>query len=580
MDLYHSRLTLDDLNYLIIKYKIPRDLYPRLPLEGFVMSKLSDDAIGIYHQIFDFFGVRMGLNKVIIFEHWKSCFFLIDRWDISDAMVWRHSDAAIDDPRPAAGSFNMANVRCLSARVIKLRDMPEGVLVLSGLSRVWKNRFCDPVLRGADRNGDDDESDDDDDACVEIPLVTHLRSSTVILPQGTRVGVLLLLLLKTLTLEGKSIMFDDVVVPSGGNDVVGNCEFTREEWDAPHQPTFKIITKEVFKDLVVCKTIVDQFPTPGKMVSRLNDKLATSGASFSMSKGNERKKNIKSLSKSLDNLHSEVARLSAVINKIFKYVVEPLSVILQLKPKNLVRPANVLILMDTRVSTTIAKESTVTPVPKSFELSANVAHVSSVITSEQNKEQVNVVVDRSDFEMADGATPSKSGGVFVQGVSHVLDDVIEATVVESERIFCVPTDVVVALSVGGKATVVESERIFCVPTDVVVALSVGGKGDGSVPSFTVEKEMCDSEPVEWDCCIYNFLFVPSFLFCCRSEAAIPANSALQSMAWLDALNFNWMAYEYIFSSRLIMMIPTPELSSIVSLPKYNLKALVVGVEFA
>ncbi|GKE49877.1 hypothetical protein Tco_1481135 [Tanacetum coccineum] len=30
--------------------------------------------------------------------------------------------------------------------------MPEGVLVLSGLSRVWKSRVCDPVLRGADGN--------------------------------------------------------------------------------------------------------------------------------------------------------------------------------------------------------------------------------------------------------------------------------------------------------------------------------------------------------------------------------------------------------------------------------------------
>nr|GEZ37906.1 hypothetical protein [Tanacetum cinerariifolium] len=58
-----------------------------------------------------------------------------------------HLNAAIDDPRPAAGSFNMADVRRLSAHIIKLRDMPEGVLVLSGLSRVWKNRFCDPVLR-------------------------------------------------------------------------------------------------------------------------------------------------------------------------------------------------------------------------------------------------------------------------------------------------------------------------------------------------------------------------------------------------------------------------------------------------
>ncbi|GKD02301.1 hypothetical protein Tco_1177275 [Tanacetum coccineum] len=144
-------------------------------------------------------------------------------------MVWRHPSAAIDDPRPVADSFSMADIRRLSAHVIKLRDMPDGVLVLSGLSRVWKSRVCDPVLRGADRNGmglwrlpfyctpsatadtvildptqadlaagtpsskvlakaeasqnlfvgDDDGSDDDDDddAWVEIPLVTPFCSA-------------------------------------------------------------------------------------------------------------------------------------------------------------------------------------------------------------------------------------------------------------------------------------------------------------------------------------------------------------------------------------------------------------------
>ncbi|GJY08382.1 hypothetical protein Tco_0375436, partial [Tanacetum coccineum] len=85
-------------------------------------------------------------------KHWNSGFFFIDRRAISDDMVWRHPDAAIDDPRPVAGSFNMVDVCRLGAHVINLRDMPEGVLVLSGLSHVWKSRVYDPVLRGADGN--------------------------------------------------------------------------------------------------------------------------------------------------------------------------------------------------------------------------------------------------------------------------------------------------------------------------------------------------------------------------------------------------------------------------------------------
>ncbi|GJW68417.1 hypothetical protein Tco_0122841 [Tanacetum coccineum] len=75
----------------------------------------------------------------------------------------------------------------------------------------------------------------------------------------------------------------------------------------------------------------------------------------------------------------------------------------------MVHPANVPVPKDTRVSPPITKESTMTPISKSLELSANVAPVSSTIASEQNEEQVNVVIDGSDLEMADGVAPSKFG---------------------------------------------------------------------------------------------------------------------------------------------------------------------------
>ncbi|GKE32603.1 hypothetical protein Tco_1451925, partial [Tanacetum coccineum] len=185
MNLYHSRLTQDYLNELIIKYKIPRDLHPRLPSEEFVMSELSNDAIGVYHRIFNFYGVRIPFSSFLLalikhyktlckqgdwfsfakrrapspvciddnhscMKHWKSGFFLIDQRAIPDYMTWRHPDSAIDDPKPVVGSYRMADVRRLSAHVVKLRDMPEEVLVLFGLSRVWKSRTCDPVLWGAD----------------------------------------------------------------------------------------------------------------------------------------------------------------------------------------------------------------------------------------------------------------------------------------------------------------------------------------------------------------------------------------------------------------------------------------------
>ncbi|GKD67350.1 hypothetical protein Tco_1309458 [Tanacetum coccineum] len=693
MDLYHSRLTQDDLNDLIIKYKIPRDLHPRLPLEEFVTFELPDDAIGAL-SIFEIEPTR----------------------DILDSMVWRHPGAAIDDPRPAAGSFSMADVRRLRAHVIKLRDMPEEVLVLFGLSRVWKSCVCDleephhdtrptfqrlpfyctlpaaadtvipnpspmnltagtpsaKVLAKAEASqkqkactsgatsshvpkrtrsalaqsfgsttrpslfvdNSNDESDDDDDACVEIPLVTPLRSAVVIPSSGNQGGSSVAPAAEgsnTRDSRGKGIMADDATAPSVGvsrprpsfepvpsfrdvsrdaihadffpfsagpyyaiypqDGVVRNCEFTREEWDAPYRPNFGVLTKEVFKDPAVYKTVVDQFPTPGEMVrvealsedklsakmsvlhcmmmshggellsryrgllqshheyvlsldSRLKgyeEKVASlTGLELqSKAKGNERKKKIKSLTKSLDNLHVEVAHLSAALNqatvleavkdeeilrlkitplkfasffcgqfqdsvwkflaydefsrvqgellslaasagfehglplvaqtdyaflnKILEHATEPLSVILQLKPEKVVRSANVPTSGDVLVSPPIVNELTVTPASKSLELSTNVVPASSTVSFEQNEERVNAVVDGSDLKMTDGAAPSKSGSVFVEGVSHILDDVVEVTAVGSERV-----------SFG--------------PTDVVVALSVSEKGDGLVPSSVAGKE--------------------------------------------------------------------------------------------
>ncbi|GKF11744.1 hypothetical protein Tco_0049670, partial [Tanacetum coccineum] len=128
--------------------------------------------------------------------------------------------------------------------------------------------------------------------------------------------------------------------PEGG--VTGNYEFTRKEWDAPYRPTFGVLTKEVFKDPIVCKTVLDQFPTLGEMVrvETLSENQLTAKMSvlhcMMMShvgellarycgylqshhevsaKWKERKKKIKSLTKSLDQLNVEVARLSTALNQ-------------------------------------------------------------------------------------------------------------------------------------------------------------------------------------------------------------------------------------------------------------------------
>ncbi|GJV44589.1 integrase, catalytic region, zinc finger, CCHC-type containing protein [Tanacetum coccineum] len=300
--------------------------------------------------------------------------------------------------------------------------------------------------------------------------------------------------------------------PKGG--IAGNCEFTHGEWDAPYRLTFGVLTKEVFKDPAIYKTVVDQFPTPGEMVrvkslsddqmtvkmsvlhcmmmsrggellaryhglnqshyeyvlsadSRLkgyeekvanmtglelqvvvlkkqvpglNDKLTSFDASFSNSKakGKERKKKIKSLGKSLDNLHAEVARLLAALNQATILEAERDDEILRRVQGELLSLAasvgfehglsmhqakdefavvlKKMISKDARVSPPVAKELIMTSASKSLELSANVDLTPSVVASEHNKEMVNAEVDGSDPQMIDDTITAKSEHAFMQDV--------------------------------------------------------------------------------------------------------------------------------------------------------------------
>ncbi|GKD05662.1 hypothetical protein Tco_1180636 [Tanacetum coccineum] len=111
------------------------------------------------------------------------------------------------------------------------------------------------------------------------------------------------------------------------------------------------------------------------------------------------------------------------LNKISEHATEPLSVILQLEPEKLVRPANVPIPRGTRISHLIAKELTVTPVSKSLKLSANVNFTAFTVASKHNEEM---------------------------GISVALDDVAELVEVGSGRVPSGPNDVVVSLATHEK----------------------------------------------------------------------------------------------------------------------------------
>ncbi|GKD58849.1 putative reverse transcriptase domain-containing protein, partial [Tanacetum coccineum] len=88
---------------LVKTYRIPLDLHPRFPDPGFTMDHL------------------------------------LDRRDIPDYLTWRHSCSCVSDDLPTDG-YDRNDVERLCARLIRLCEMREEVLVRSRLSSVWFNK--------------------------------------------------------------------------------------------------------------------------------------------------------------------------------------------------------------------------------------------------------------------------------------------------------------------------------------------------------------------------------------------------------------------------------------------------------
>nr|GEU82242.1 hypothetical protein [Tanacetum cinerariifolium] len=458
-----ASLAEDDLNELIIKYKIPCDLHPWLPSKQFVMSELPDDAIGVYHPIFGFSIVRIPFSSFLLalIKHWKVHFSRLGPLASTGLLLSRHPDSAIDDPKPSAGSFNMEDVRRLSAHVVKLRDMPEGVLVLSRLSRVWNSRTCDPVLRGAmemklpfyctlptavvdavisdptpkdltasnlsakvcygpitgittrtNLFADDSgaESDDDNDACFEILTITSIRSAAVIHSSRNQGG----------DSQRKGMMTDAAVAPPVGA--------SRPRPSSSPASSFRDISGyaihrdfSLFLLVLIMPSIlmVVLLETTG---AGLNDKL--------------------SLTKSLDNFHTKVARLSADLKRATILKAKKDEEILRLKANPSYRVhAELLSLAASALSMHRSKE----------EFDAVLKKISQFVPGAQ------------DHEMTDGTVNAKPSSVFMQGASYAVDDAAELTLIGSEHV-----------SSGSR--------------DVFVALSAGEKGDGSLPSSTADEE--------------------------------------------------------------------------------------------
>ncbi|KAJ0557575.1 hypothetical protein HanIR_Chr07g0326671 [Helianthus annuus] len=101
---------------------------------------------------------------------WKDRFFWVSESIVPLKMVWRHSDAVLNDPEPSESELNDAFLSAIRGCPSRVRPFPEHLLVLLGVSNIWGKADRDPVLM---RNGivmsalDFIKSDDTSDVVFE-----------------------------------------------------------------------------------------------------------------------------------------------------------------------------------------------------------------------------------------------------------------------------------------------------------------------------------------------------------------------------------------------------------------------------
>nr|GEX08719.1 hypothetical protein [Tanacetum cinerariifolium] len=150
----------NDLKEFVKTYRILLDLYPCLPDPGFTMDRLPAHAIGIHSNFLWFFDVCVPFSTFLlsVLKYFKvhiSQLVPLDLRAIPDYLTWRHSCSCVLDDLPSDG-YDQNDVQGLCARLICLCEIRKEVLIHSGLSFVWFNKECDPVLRRIDNNAGSD----------------------------------------------------------------------------------------------------------------------------------------------------------------------------------------------------------------------------------------------------------------------------------------------------------------------------------------------------------------------------------------------------------------------------------------
>nr|GEX00184.1 DUF4219 domain-containing protein/UBN2 domain-containing protein [Tanacetum cinerariifolium] len=507
MDLYHSRRTQDDLKELIIKYKIPRDLHPRLPSEDFVMTEFLDDAIAGslgFKQGYYFGGALLVFADRADGEHWKSGFFLIDQTTIPDYMTWRHPDLMIDDPKTVRLPFYCTPNAAVDSAI--LNPTLEELAVSNPSAKVIDKAEASQKRKSSTFGS----------ALGHVAKHTRNQSGGSATPTSEGPN--------TQGHRGRGIMTD---ADAAAVLFVGA---SRPWIPFGPAPSFRELSRDaIHRDLFPFSSspCYDTYPKGGEMVwiealssdqliakmsflhclmmshggellawyygllhshHELNDKHSAFDASFAKSKakGKERKKNIKSLTKSLDNMHAEVALLSGDLNRATVFEAEKMFLAsdefsrVQAELLSLVASAAFkcgLSMHRTKEEfyAVLNKISQFVPGAHDRLTEASLLVIQSYYAllnkiSERDAEPLFVILQLEPDKLAHPANVLALRDACVSppitkestGVSQVIDDITELT---------------------GKGL----ERASFSHGDVVVVLSAGEKGDGFVPSSTIEE---------------------------------------------------------------------------------------------
>nr|GEX24047.1 hypothetical protein [Tanacetum cinerariifolium] len=464
-------------------------------------------------------------------------------------------------------------------------------------------------MDNSDDRSDDDDDDDGDDACLEIPLVTPIRSAAVIPSLGNQYGSSTTPATKGPGTRGKGIMVNNADAPSVGvsqirlsfrpapsfrdvsrdvihmdffpfsaspyhatypeGAVVRNFKFNREEWDALYRPTFGVLTKEVFKDPAMSVLHYMMMSHGGELLARYRG-LNQSHHEYVLSI-DSRLSGYEEKVASLNGLELQVFTLKKQTKDEFADVLKKMTYFVPVVQGRLAE-ASPLMAQTNYAFLNKISEHAAEPLfvilelePKKLVRSANVPTSKDARVSPPIIKVSTVTPASGSLDLLANVVPAPSVVALKQNEEWVNDmvDGSDAEMTDGlQRASSSLTDVVVALSIGEKG----EGRVVCQRT--LVALSLGKTDCRCVVVHPADPESCQPSLAKW---------LPPRTFSIAGqasvEAASPANRVSQSMTLSDVLKLMKMAYECIFSLGLTRIIPIPEPSLIVSFPRSHRKYL-------